>query len=219
MSTYTDDVGLEVPMIGAPAEAPSVPVRKCAITDVFDQYFVELLKLAPKNLHIHGVILRQTGQLPPLEIESYEALKDWVEINCDKPVAKVAPNRASRRGNTAIEIDVDFSETEYGRARYSVSRSCTDTFPIDEDDLLETVTDAIDNDEDLDDIVRNIAEKINEDAYERCQPDLEHYGDYDYDDHDASDSDNSSTDFSASQIKQRVREWLRDNRPELLEQL
>lgn len=198
---------------------PGVPAmtvqRRCGIDEVFASPFIELIGLAPRNPLVRGLILAQTGKMPGPDRETFEQIKEWVETTCDKKLRP--PNAMRTSGQEGIRITVEFSETEYGRARYSVSRSGTDEFTLDAEELLEMVQQAVDDGEGLDGIVEKIAEKIEEDAWNRCDPSLDNYGDYDYDEHDSNDSGNSDTEFSRSQIRERLRVFLRESHPELLE--
>ena len=56
-------------------------------------------------------------------------------------------------------------------------------------------------------------------TWNRCDPNLDNYGEYDYDEHDSNDSGNSDTEFSRAQARDRVRAFLRDRHPDLLEEL
>ena len=200
----------------APPDLPVGPERKCKIEEVLSGSFIELIGLAPKNPYVRAIILAETGKMPAPEHETLEQIKDWIETTCEKKPALL--NRR-RSGGTAISITVDFSETEYGRANYSVNRSGSEEFHIDRDELLEIVEQAIDNGEDINDVVQTISDKIHEDAWNVCDPNLEDYGDYSYDEHESSDSGNCSEDFSADQIRDRLTAFLRENHPDLVDQL
>ena len=55
--------------------------RKCSIEEVFEASFIELLKLVPANPYVRALILKFSGKLPPVEVETFESLKGWVECN------------------------------------------------------------------------------------------------------------------------------------------
>ena len=197
----------------------SVPVagRRCVIDEVFASPFIELLGLAPRNPVVRSLILAQTGKMPGPERTTFEQIKEWEETTCDK---KVRPrNQPAVRAAEGITVTVEFSETEYGRADYSVDRSGSAEFALDADELLEMVRDAIDSEEGLDGVVDQIASQIDDDAWSRCSPDLDDYGEYNYDEHEANDSNNGSTEYSRSQIRDRLHVFLRERHPELLEEL
>jgi hypothetical protein len=200
--------------------APAIPVeRKCRIEEVFDQSFIELLALVPRNPYVRALILKLTGKIPGPECETFEQIKEWVETTCKKK-ARPSPNRASRRAaDGGISINVEFSETEYGRACYSVRRSGSAEFCIGAEDLIEMVQAAIDDGENIDEVVNRVAEKIDEDAWNRCEPNMDDYGDYDYNDHEANDSGDSETSYSRNEIRNRVLEFVRERHPELAAEL
>ena len=194
-----------------------VTKRKCGIDEVFAGPFIELIALAPKNPVVRGLILAQTKKLPAPGCETFEQIKEWVETTCDKKVRP--PNSTRTSARDGITIKVEFSETENGRADYAVTRSGSDEFALDADELLELVQDVINAGEGLDEVVEKIAEEIEDNAWNRCEPDLDNYGDYDYDDHNSSDSSDSTTEFSRNQIRDRLLVFLRERHPDLLEEL
>lgn len=198
---------------------PEVPAaqRRCKIDEVFAGPFIELITLAPKNPVVRGLILAQTKKMPGTECETFEQVRDWVEMTCEK---KARPANAGHVPcGDGIVITVEFSETEYGRANYSVNRSGSDEFSIDDDELVELVNEAVESEEGLDGVIEKIAELIDEDAWNRCDPNMDDYGDYDYDEHESSDSANSDTEFSKTQVRDRLIAFLRERHPELLEGL
>jgi hypothetical protein len=200
-------------------EAPVV-TNRCKIDEVFAGPFIELIGLAPRNPVVRGLILAQTGKMPEPERTTFEQIKDWVETTCDKKVRPANQTNGTRTpSRDGIVIKVEFSETEYGRANYSVPRSGSDEFALDADELLEMVQAAVDSAEDLDEVIEKIAGLIDEDAWNRCDPNLEDYGDYDYDQHESDDSGNSEIEFSRDQIRDRLLAFLRERHPNLLEEL
>ena len=196
---------------------PAPPERKCVIADVFEASFIELLQLVPTNPFVRAWVLKFSGELPPEDCVTFDLLKDWVEFNC---VKRVRPRLQSKtQADDGIGILVNFSETEYGRANYSVDRSGEDTFKIGEEELLAMVQSAIDDGSGLGDVVDQITTRIDDDAWNECEPDLDSYGEYDYDEHNSTDSGNGEITYSREQIKNRVLAFLQTNHPELAQQL
>jgi hypothetical protein len=199
--------------------APVPAVRKCRIEDVFDANFLELLQLVPRNPLVRALILKLTGKLPGPEHETFEQLKDWVEATCDQRVRPTPLHRGRTNLEDGIAITVEFSETEYGRADYSVPRSGSEAFRVSAEDLMEMIQSAIDAGEGIDEVVDLIAGKIDDDAWSQCDPSLDNYGDYDYSEHDATDSGNCETSYSRNQIRDRVLAFVRQRHPELAAEL
>jgi len=199
--------------------APQRVERRCRLEDVFDANFIELIRLAPRNPFVRALILKLTGKMPGPERETFEQLKDWVETNCERK-ARPTPNRRGRNNaDDGIAINVEFSETEYGRADYSVPRSGSEEFRIDAEDLMAMVQAAIDAGEGVEEVVEVIAGKIDDDAWNHCNPDLDNYGDYDYSEHEATDSGNSETSYSKNEIRNAVLAFVRERHPELAAEL
>ena len=195
----------------------TIAERKCCIEEVFDASFIELLKLVPANPYVRALILKFTGKLPPLECELFDQLKDWVEFNCVKRIKKSGAVRNTT--DAGISIDVNFSETEYGRADYSVECSGTDTFSVDAEDLVAIIQDAITDGGGINDVVDIVAGKIDGDAWRQCNPDLDSYGDYDYSEHDSTDSSNAEVKYSKDAIREAVLRFVREHHPELAAEL
>ena len=198
--------------IESPAMAP-----RCKIDEVFAGPFIELIGLAPRNPVVRGLILHQTGKLPGPERETFEQIKEWVETTCNKKLRP--PNAIREHLGDGFAVKVEFSDTEYGRASYSVGRSATEEFRLDAEELLQIIQDAIDGGDRLDKVVDKLAELIDDDAWERCDPSLDDTGAYQYDNHEATDSDNSGVEFSKTQVRERLLIFLRTRHPDLLEEL
>lgn len=200
--------------MSAIATEPAVKNR-CKIEEVFGGPFIELIGLAPKNPVVRGLILSQTRKLPGPECETFEQIKEWVETTCNKTIRPVVSRSHAEDG---FAVDVEFSETEHGRAHYSVQRSGSDEFKLDADELLAFVQEAIADEEGMDAVVGKIAELIDSEAWERCEPNMEDYGEYDYDDHDNNDTSGSEIGFSRNAVRERLTHFLRERHPELLEE-
>ena len=189
--------------------------RRCRIEEVFDAGFIELLRLVPRNPHVRALILRLTSKMPGPTCGTFEEIKEWVETHCEKRV----PSQGRTRGENGIEITVDFSEIEYGRASYSVSRSGQDEFHLGADDLLQIVQNALGEGEGLEGVIDAIAGRIDDDAWSQCEPNLDDADDYDYSDHEETSSDSSRTSYSKDQIGRAVLAFLRERHPHLAAEL
>ena len=202
------------------APEPVTPVvRKCVFEEVFDANFIELIGLAPRNPHVRALILKLTGKLPPPECSTFEQLKNWVELNCEKRARPSASGAGQHSREGGIVINVDFSETEYGRADYSVRRRGSESFRIGAEDLMAMIRTAIDDGDGLDEVVEAVATKIEEDAWGECDPSLDDSGDYDYSEHDSNDTGDSATECNKTEIRTAVLAFVRERHPELAAEL
>jgi len=194
-------------------------LSSCQIEDVFGPGLIELIRLVPRNPWVRGLILKLTGKMPPETCGTFEELKEWVQTHCQKRTRLSPRGGASGNFEDGITIMVDFSETEYGRASYSVPQSGSEEFLVRSDMLVEIVQSAIESGEGLDQVVETIAGRIDEDAWSQCEPSMEPSGDYDYTDHESTDSDNSDTSYNRANIRQAVIAFLRERHPALVAQL
>lgn len=199
----------------AALEAP----RRCALSDLFEPGFITLLQLAPRNPLVRALVLRRTGQALPPECDTFESLQDWLEQHCDRRSLPRVSQAHSTHRTGGIVINVEFSETEYGRADYTVTRYGSDTFRVDAETLLELVQDAVASGGGLDEVVELVAGRIDDEAWNQCDPNLDNYGDYDYDDHDSNGSDDSETEYSKDEIRNAVLAFVRERHPELAAEL
>jgi hypothetical protein len=194
------------------------PERKCVLRDVFDPGFIELLRLVPGNPLVRALVLKLTGQLPPADPMTFEQLQDWIEWNCERRVRPLSTRR-NRHDDAGISVNVDFSETEYGRANYSVRRYARESFHVNWDDLMEIIQDAIEDGGGMTEVVDAIADKIDDAAWNQCEPSLDEYGDYNYDEHDSTDSGDEETSYSKSDIRGAVLAFVQERHPELAAEL
>lgn len=197
---------------------PVLPNR-CPIEEILDSTLIELLQSVPLNPLVRALILKQTGKMPGAECATFEQLKEWVETHCEKRVRPVNNHSNRHSLDGGISISVEFSETEYGRADYSVPRWGTEEFRIGADDLLEMIQDAIESGSGIEEVVELVAEKIDDDAWSQCDPGLDNYGDYSYSDHDSTDSGDGAAECSRTAIRDAVRRFLREQHPQLLTEL
>jgi hypothetical protein len=199
---------------------PVLPVeRKCRLGEMFEPGFIELIQLVPRNPHVRALILKLTGKMPGPECATFEQLRDWVETNCEKKARPSSNRRGRNNHDDGIAIDVEFTETEYGRANYSVSRSGSEAFRMDADDLLQIVQETVADGGGINEVVEAVAGKIDDDAWNQCSPNMDNYGDYDYSDQEADDFGDSETDYSKTEIRNAVLAFVRERHPELAAEL
>lgn len=197
-------------------EAPAA-LRRCGIDEVFASPFIELIGLAPQNPVVRGLILAQTGRMPGPERLTFEAIKEWVETTCQKkPRLSTSPAPRVLEG---ISLTVEFSQSESGTATYTVPRSGSAEFTLDGEELLTLVQRAIEAGEDLDGLIELIAQEIHDEAWHRCDPELDDAGDYDYGQHECTDTEDASVEFSRGRLRERLLGFLRERHPALLEEL
>ena len=194
--------------------------RKCLIGQLLGPQVLALLERVPRNPRVRARVLKLAGKLPPPECETFAQVKEWIELHCEpRQVVTTARPARSARGEEGIRVSVSFSDTEYGRADYSVRRHAREQFHLGAEALMELVRVAINNGDGLDEIVAAAAEKIDEDAWELCDPSLTDDGDYEYSNHDVSDSEGSETAFDRGDLRRAILAFLRERHPELAAEL
>jgi hypothetical protein len=196
---------------------PPAPVaRKCLISHLLGPQVLALLERVPGNPQVRALVLKLAGKLPPSECETFEQVRDWIETHCEPRKAAVPSRPAARRQvEEGIRLTVRFGDTEYGRADYSVRRHAREEFHLDAEDLMELVRTAVENGDGLDEIVEAAAQKIDDDAWEVCDPSMEDDGDYDYTNHDVSSTEDCETTFDRGDLRRLILVFLRERHPEL----
>lgn len=196
------------------------PARKCLIGQLLGPPVLALLERVPRNPQVRALVLKLAGKLPPPECETFEQVRDWIETHCEPRKAAV-PSRsaASQPVVEGIRLPVSFSDTEYGRADYSVRRHGSEEFHLAADDLMTMVQTAIADGDGLDAVVEAVAQKIQDDAWELCDPGMDDTGDYDYSNHDVSDTEDSETTFDRGDLRRLILAFLRERHPELAAEL
>jgi hypothetical protein len=195
------------------------PERKCQLEQAFEPGFIELMQLVPRNPLVRACILSMTGKMPGAECQTFEQLKDWIEWHCELRVITSCRHSGRRAPSGGITLNVEFAETEYGRAHYCVRRSGEADFRVGADDLLTIVQDAVESGGGLGEVVDVIADKIDDDAWNQCDPDFNDYGDYEYNEHDTDGTEDGATSYSREEIRNAVLAFVRERHPELAAEL
>lgn len=60
---------------------PDPKPKTCVFEEVFHANFIELVKLSPKNEMVRGNIMRVCKKEPPVEADTFDKIKDWMEHN------------------------------------------------------------------------------------------------------------------------------------------
>lgn len=104
------------------------PVKLCSINQLFSGTKLALVKAAPTNETVRGLILAATGQMPPDNLDSYEALAEWLEWNCEPrsgtaPTSIKLPETPLPRPTFALSFQL--KRTVQGHCRYTVNQLMT----------------------------------------------------------------------------------------------
>ncbi len=206
--------------MSAVLDPPAAVPRKCLIGQLLGPQVLALLERVPRNPQVRALVLKLAGKLPPPECETFEQVREWIETHCEPRKVAGHKQRAARRvAEEGIRLTVRFSDTEYGRADYSVRRHAREEFHLEAEDLMELVRTAVENGDGLDEIVEAAARKIDDDAWEVCDPSMDDTGDYDYTNHDVSDTEDSETTFDRGDLRRAILAFLRERHPELAAEL
>ena len=191
---------------------PPPVVRKSELKDFFGQNFVELMAKAPTNTLVRGQIMRHTGQLPPAELDTFEKLKDWIEINVDKPKRDEPKTAVESPRTTGPTFNVLFhiSDVEMGTCSYSVSRNGEWMQEISLEDIREWIGEGLN----IRHIIQRIAERAesDQDAELVWDEESKEFDSYDCNDH---NDWSVNAEMSQASLRNALIDWLRSLDPEL----
>ncbi len=181
--------------------------RKCKIEQVLSANIIDLIRAAPHNDTARAVVLARLKQPIPAEHKTFEAIKEWIEttIEFNQPKAPKADSR--------IEIPINGSDTEHGRARYHVNRAGRGNFHLSLASFLERVAEA----NDMDELVGFITDEIDNNGWEDYVSLQE--GDYNYEDHETDDDEpytDGEWDYQSGH-KRLILDLIRQHAPNLVE--
>lgn len=194
-------------------DTPLEPGKPFPIECIFNLQQIELMKLAPRNDAVKGMVLARLGVLPP-EITSYAQLKDWIDTTYK---SKSSPVLQSKPGSSpSIDLEFKWTGREYGTCNYShpMRGSSTGTWTVEQFQV------AAQNCNDFSDLLSAMA---SDEGDENSANDvMEGAGDFEYDDYSPSDEslDNVSVKLSSSGgTHTRLQMFLRQHLPEVAERL
>jgi hypothetical protein len=205
--TETENVKLADPV---PIEPPKT--IKCKLEQWFHPNFVALMQAAPQNKLVLGKMMATLGIMPPPELVTFNELRNWVEMTFDDPKKKAIPQ--VRPSTPEFSTDFSFCRTVQGRCDYSMSESGSDTCSV----TLDEIRDWVEEGESLD----RIAELIEKRATADCDPNWStDENSKEYSNHEVRDCTNetASRDENYDRFKRRLRDYLQQYDPELLEAL
>jgi hypothetical protein len=220
-----NDVPFEIPSENqirqsepAPALADPVPIEppktiKCKLEQWFHPNFVALMQAAPQNKLVLGKMMATLGVMPPPELVTFNELRNWVEMTFDDPKNKKAMPQV-RPSTPEFSIGFSFCRNVEGTCDYTMSESASDTCSV----TLDEIRDWVEEGKSID----RIAELIEEKARENCEPNWstdegsEEYSDYETTDY---TNETASRDENYDRFERRLRDYLQQHDPELLEDL
>lgn len=165
----------------------------------------ELVKKSPDN-PITRSVLRKHGFIIPSNLSGVNKVIDF--INNSKPPkiqstssvnirnVNPTPNNRDTRIQSYLDVDVYYSETEYGSCTYSVSRSGSESVRVPIDIIREAILE--DDDGKILDYIRD---NLNRDG-------MDDYDDYVYENHDYSDSDHYEDDVNYNMARDLISRYI-----------
>lgn len=190
---------------------PDDPNAPIPLERLFNANQIELLRAAPRSDAARALVMSKAGQMPPEELEGFEALKEWIEKNS---IRKPVSNNPAAGAKFSMELE--WSATEYGTARYTAGLTASQQLELTVQDIA-----------DLAEGCGGVGELFSAiEAHEEENHTITDFrvntGEYDHTDHEqGEDSPEGSESYVAQPdaTKQRMIEFLRANLPDVAEEL
>lgn len=176
-------------------ELPKLPKQRFEL--MLSATLQNLIRLEPRNPAVRALILRQTGYNVPPELETFDAVKNWLE--CQEPLVK-AP--------VEILVPVDASEFVTGTCSYSQWENGHGRVKLTSDDVVALAADA---DGDYDEFRQLLHDKIVDLARDTIQ--LDHTDDAEFDDYHEKDRSEYSINFNGPTVMDNAMSILRSASP------
>lgn len=201
--TYGNVRGAKVEMLDqeSAAEIAKMPFRRCVLGNCVLGTIVLGLQLQPNNPTYRAQLLQAFGVMPPAEITTFEALKDWIEFNCDPPEYSPPSYEPSRLpADDGLSINLAFADTVTGTCDYYQRRHAYAAYRFSHGEML----DMIRNSQTLADLRKEIDDKLQRSAW-GCHPHMEDEGRPTYDNHQEDGIDNKQWEYRDSNTARNVR--------------
>lgn len=125
-------------------------IKKCAIEEVLPASVIQLIRVAPQSETTRAVVMAQINQPIPEGIQSFDAIKDWIEAHIDRPVRSnllKKPVPASLQANNRIRVLISASRDEVGRCDYRDHQKGEGNYEMNRERLASLAAEADDVDE------------------------------------------------------------------------
>lgn len=208
--------------------AAAVRPQRSRIRDLLTPGVLHQLQEFPENVTIRAMVLSQILKPIPDELKTYEAIVEWIETNVQprrgddipfndpRPEPQVLATTIAEqlRNGRGITVNVQRSATEHGHCTYVSPVHGRGTYTISQDDVLDILTQAVDDEADYDQIMNNlidvIEEKINDNP-----PVLEiDWDEINHDNHESDETRDTENDFDTATIRNQLWQYIRNHADE-----
>lgn len=185
-----------------PEQGPPKPVRT-PIVQLVPAPIIKLLTSYPQNKTFRAQLMAVLGEMVPDEMTTWDGIKEWVEMNFPKKKA-LTPVRAIQ---SAISMRMTRHYSETGRCKYTRNMYGEAICKLDNETLMQMVTDHYDEGNSFDDLFCDVVDKMEQQI--NCTQD----GPADTDEHEPADDgiDNEHTEYVRADLKNMIYAFIRDN--------
>jgi hypothetical protein len=213
------------------------PKLGCKLEQWFDAAFISLMQDAPGNQVTRGHMMRVLKIEPPLELATFDQLKDWVEKSFPERIANSRwqenpaytpatvpydpfnvgtgrpPDIQRPPTGPVLAVAVSMSQIANGRCRYSVQQTARVNWAVTTSEIQDAIDNGVGDIDGLLDYIREQASNVEEIGWVDD-------GGHDYDHYEESGSDGIETQIRGSEtVARELRRFVIDNMPDSLEDL
>lgn len=194
---------------GPKAEPPIIEL-------LFKEPDLDLIRLAPRNEVVRAIIMAKMLQMPPVEADSFDKLKDWVQAT-GLPTPSQPPKPAVTNRSRNFILPVVWTATEHGTCRYRQRVCSHQEHDINLDTVLDQAAGVSSFDGLLDSLLSEARGEGDDGDWEGDQASIRHE-EYGRDEDDGIlNIDVELEDLARARIE--LKNYLRENAPEVLERL
>ena len=195
-----------------PALTDPPKVAKSKLEQHFHPNFVALMEAAPQNKLVLGKMMATLGVMPPQELLTFSELRNWVEMTFDEPTKKKAV--PSVRAQRYFQVEMKGSRDVSGTCRFIQTEEASETVGFSLEDIREQIEDGR--------TVETLSDWMEEEAREDGDLSWDGGGNHiEYSEYDNTDYENEvvSRTITYAHFERRLRDFLQEEDPELLETL
>lgn len=187
-------------------------VKKCNITEVLPASVIQLIRVAPVSTTTRALVMAQIKQPIPDGIQSYEAIKDWIEHHIAAPVKLKPGMPKAPPANNRINVPIIGRQDSRGTCNYVEHQKGDGNYELMKEELVDMASDSEDSDQFLDRVRESMAED-----WDDCIPPVVQQG-REYENHEQDHIENSEVEIK-SEGYEVIKAALREHIPEEYDRL
>lgn len=209
----------EIPIIAIDTPCPTVeemmaPVvseikkpKLCNLESLIPSTTARIIREHPNTELVKGIIMNLFGQSPPIELKTYDEIREWIETTFTKTVEKQKEPLRATVARPSLDVTMLESQVASGRCRYRQDQSRFVTRSYTLDDIRDLIGEGVSS---IDEMVDKLKHLTREDIDSNGGDGDWSYGDESTSDHNDEDVDDHDLSFT-NETNLNIRNWLHAN--------